>query len=94
MRTSVGSVAGSPFCGSIWMKSLAGSAARPDRLVEAAVERDALAVGQAHRFDETAWHPADQVLPLENQLLGRGGRRQEGERERAEQRRDSDSGNQ
>ncbi len=71
MRTSVGSVAGWPFCGSIWMKSLAGERPLPDAFVEPSVEHDALAVGQPHGLDEPPRDAADQVLPLESQLLGR-----------------------
>ena len=68
--------------------------ALPDAFVEAPVERDALAVGQANGLNQAPRHAADQVLPLENQFLGRGRGRQEGEHERTDQYRDSDSGNQ
>ena len=67
----------------------------PDGFVEASVERDAFAVGQAHGLDQAARDSADQVLPLENQLLAPGRRPPESaKRERTEQCRDSDSGNQ
>ena len=76
------------------MKSAAGSGPLPDGFVEPAVERDAFALGQANGLNQAPRHPAHEVLPLENQLLGRGGGRQEGEHERTDQYRDSDSGNQ
>ena len=40
MRTSVGSVAGSPSCGSAWTKPVAGRSRAPDLLVERAVDLD------------------------------------------------------
>ena len=67
------------------MKSAGRHGARPDGLVEASVEDNALAFGQAHRLDLTSRNAADQVLAFENRVLG-AGRRRHGERaERADQ---------
>ena len=63
--------------------------ALPDAFVEAPVEDDALAVGQARGLDLAPGDPVDQVLAFERQFLGAGRGRQGERAERADHREDS-----
>ena len=65
MRTSVGSVAGCPSCGSAWTKSAGRLRRAPHLFVERAVERDRRAFRRRDR--------APAVRRLERQI-GRGGK--------------------